>query len=120
MSLRLASIDPDGVVCVAADGEITFADTSQTSGNLLQTLLGENWMKHRLLLDMSRTQYIDSSAVAWLIDTHKKLGEGGGRLVVHSVQPPVRQVLKLLRIDQLISLVPDQAAARQALTENKA
>lgn len=113
MKLQLVSIEKNGMVKIATQGNITSADIDATGPNPLEQILGRNWYQSRVLLDMSDTQYIDSSAIGWLIGTSKQLKDGGGALVVYGVQPAVRQVLDLLKVGRVIPLVEDEEAARQ-------
>src|SRR2546421_7257793 len=102
MKLTLVSIEKDGIVRVAADGNITAADFDASGKNPLETLLGITWFTNKVLLDMSKTDYIDSSAIGWLIGCHKSFKDGGGTLVVHHVQPSVRQILDVLKIGKVV------------------
>src|SRR5215212_1490096 len=113
MKLKLVSIEKDGTVRVAADGNITTADFHGTSGkNPLEAILGATWFSNRVLLNLEQTDYIDSSAIGWLIGSHKAFKEGGGTLVVHSVQPSVRQILDLLKIERVVPICADERQAR--------
>jgi anti-anti-sigma factor len=118
MKLSMVSIEKDGVVRVRAEGTITTVDFPADGKNPIQDLLGENWATNRVLLDLSRTSYIDSSAIGWLINTQKELKAHGGRIAVHSIQPAVMQILRVLRIEKVLPLVEDEAAARTQLTAN--
>lgn len=113
MKLQLDSIEKDGVVKIATQGNITSADIDATGPNPMEPILGKNWHQSRVLLDMSNTQYIDSSAIGWLIGTSKQLKDGGGTLVIYGVQPAVRQVLDLLKVGRIVPIVEDEAAAKQ-------
>ena len=112
MKLTLTSIEKDGIVRVAADGNITTADFDSSGKNPLESLLGVTWFTNRVLLNLDRTDYIDSSAIGWLIGTHKAFKEGGGTLVVHSLQPAVKQILTVLKIGRVVPLVADETEAR--------
>src|SRR5262245_6637636 len=101
MKLTLVSIEKDGVVRVTADGNITAADFDASGRNPLEALLGVTWFGNRVLLNLDRTDYIDSSAIAWLIGCQKSFKDGGGMLVVHSVQPAVKQILDVLKIGRV-------------------
>jgi anti-anti-sigma factor len=113
MKLQLVSIERDGVVKIATQGNITSADIDAAGPNPLEQILGKNWFQSRVLLDMSNTQYIDSSAIGWLIGTSKQLKDGSGSLVVYGIQPAVRQVLDLLKVGRVVPLVEDETAAKQ-------
>lgn len=118
MKLSLVAIDKEGFIRVATDGNLTStALNGDSSGfSLMENTLGKNWASNRVLLDMSRTNYIDSTAVGWLISCNKQFKANGGQLVVHSVQPAVRQVLDLLKIGKVVPIVDDETAARAFVT----
>ena len=120
MKLQLVSIEKDGLVKIATQGNITSADLDQSGPNPLQAILGQNWNQSRVLLDMGDTQYIDSSAIGWLIGTSKQVNQGGGTLVAHGVQPAVRQVLDLLKVGRVVPIVEDEQAARQVASTRAA
>jgi len=84
MKLSMVSIDKDGIVRVAAEGNITSADFPADGKNPLETLLGLTWSNTRLLLNLSKTSYIDSSAIGWLIGTTRAFRDAGGRFVIHN------------------------------------
>jgi anti-anti-sigma factor len=120
MKLSLVRIDKGGFVALAAEGTITTADVQGAAAkgvNVFEGVLGPGWATNQVLLDMGQVNFIDSSAIGWLIDSNKAFKKAGGRLVPHSIQPPVRQVLDLLRIGQAIPLASDEAAAK-AMLEN--
>jgi anti-anti-sigma factor len=112
MKLTLLSIEKDGIIRAATDGNITTADFEAGAKNPLETLLGETWFNTRVLLNMEKTDYIDSSAIGWLINSHKHFKDGGGALAVHSVQPSVKQILDLLKIGRVVPLAKDEPEAR--------
>lgn len=113
MKLQLVSIERDGLVKIATQGNITSTDIDAAGPNPLEKILGKNWSQMRVLLDLNETQYIDSSAIGWLIGSGKHLREGGGTLVVYGVQPAVRQVLDLLKVGRVVPLVEDELGAKQ-------
>ena len=113
MKLQLVSIEKDGIVKVATQGNITSADIDTSGPNPMETILGANWAGFRTLMNMGDTQYIDSSAIGWLIGTSKSIKEAGGTLVVHDVQPAVRQVLDLLKVGRVVPIVDDEPAAKE-------
>ncbi len=116
MSLRVARIEPDGIVHVASEGDITLQHIQAANNqNLLHHLLGDNWPENRLLIDLSQTTQIDSAAVGWLITTHEKITRHGGGIVLHSIRPSVRRVLEILHVDRLIDIVPDAEAGNALL-----
>ena len=112
MKLTLLSIEKDGIIRVATEGNITTADFEAGAKNPFETLLGATWFSTKVLLNMEKTDYIDSSAIGWLIACQKSFRDGGGALIAHSVQPSVKQILDVLRIGRVVPLVKDEAEAR--------
>ena len=112
MKLSLVSIEKEGLIRVATDGNITSTDFQADAKNPLAQIMGQTWSTNKLLLDMDKTAYIDSTAIGWLISCHKEFKNHGGVFVVHSVQPAVKQVLDLLKIGKVVPIVDNEAAAR--------
>jgi anti-anti-sigma factor len=115
--LRIVSIDNDPSIRLAVDGPLTAEKISAAAGKMLGCLLGGGWARHRILMDLGHVDYIDSSAVGWLLNCHKAMQNAGGSIVLHSIQPTVMRVLKLLKIDTIIPVVDDEQAASQALAQ---
>ncbi len=112
MKLNLVSIEKGGIIRVGAEGKITADDLLLHGVNPLQSLMGSTWASNKVLLDFERVHYIDSSAVGWLISSHKEFKSAGGAMVVHSIQPTVKQILDLLKIGRVVPMADDEAAAR--------
>jgi anti-anti-sigma factor len=114
MKLSLISID-SGVVRVATDGKITAEDLRADAHNPFEMILGGNWASNRVCLDLSHTPYIDSSAIGWLINSHKQFKAHGGQVAIHSITPGVQKLFELLKIGKVIVLAANEASAVSAL-----
>jgi anti-anti-sigma factor len=111
--LSVVSIEKDGYIRLASTGSITAAGAHFLGNNPLESVLGATWSANRVLLDLSQTDFIDSAAIGWLIQSAKEFSRNGGKLAVHSLTPRVRQMLNLLKIGQLVALLSDEEAALQ-------
>jgi anti-sigma B factor antagonist len=112
MKLSLSSIEKAGYVKLATEGEITTEDLAQAKEkNPLEGVLGASWASNNVLLNLSGTPFIDSSAIGWLLDTHRKMQQAGGKFVVHSLQPRVSDLLELLKLGTVLNLKPDEKSA---------
>lgn len=67
-----------------------------------------------LWLDFSPTEFMDSSGLHLLIETHRRLESLSRRLAVICPQGPVRRLLELAGMTELIPLYHDRAAAQRA------
>jgi anti-sigma B factor antagonist len=69
----------------------------------------------KLLLDFAGVGYIDSSGLATLIEYFQGVQGFGGKLVLVSLSPRVKNVFEIVRLEQIFSLHPDVAAGLAAL-----
>jgi anti-anti-sigma factor len=110
MKLSVTSIDRH-LVRIEAEGEITMRDFRAEGPDPFDTLLGAGWATHKVLLDFRRVNFVDSSAIGWLMTCRREFERGGGLFLVHSIQPRVRQVLDLLRVGKALPLLGDENEA---------
>lgn len=119
MSVKVESTEDDGVVLLACYGELDGLQMPEGDGDEkgMKDLLGQGWASERIVLDMSGATYIDSAAVGWLLSLHKGFTKAGGKMVVCALQPTVRRVIELMRIQQVIPIVDDKGQALAKLRE---
>src|SRR5438132_1007382 len=94
MNLILEGREADHVK-VACQGNLTVMP-STGQGDGLKQVVGADCFEQRVLLNMAGTNYVDSSGVSWLLVTHSRFVDGGGKLVIHSAPPRVRETFDLL------------------------
>jgi anti-anti-sigma factor len=117
MKLSLLSIEKDGLIRIAAQGEITSRTFQPDQGNPLSEVMGASWASSRVLLSFENVPYIDSFAVGWLLSTNREFASNGGKLVIHSIRPSVSQIFDLLKISRVMTFAESEQAARNALHE---
>ena len=115
--LSIISKDASGTFFMAAYGEATARDFPTADSTHFDQLLGPQWSEQRIALDMDAVPYLDSSAIGWLIRSQKRFRDAGGFLALHSVQPHVRNILNLLKIERVVPMARDAAAAHQLLLQ---
>jgi anti-anti-sigma factor len=118
MKLSLVSIEKAGFVHLATEGEITSQDFGDTSINPLEGVLGTAWSSNNIMLNLEKTGYLDSSALGWLINSHRSCKAAGGKFVLHSAQPRVQEVFDLLKMRVVLNLKDNEAAAREVFASN--
>ena len=69
----------------------------------------------RLLIDLTKVRYIDSSGLAVLIETLQRVMAYGGRFGLCGLSESVRAIFHVACLDQVFRIFPDQAAATAAL-----
>lgn len=58
----------------------------------------------RLVVDLLRVEFIDSSALGVLVGIHRDAERNAGKLLLVSPEGPARQIFTLSRTDQLLNL----------------
>jgi anti-anti-sigma factor len=109
MKLKLLSVDKK-LVHVECSETITLIDIQERDP--LDALLGVGCASNQIMLNLSKTTYIDTGAVSWFIRCNRECKAAGGCFVIHSIPPMVKQVLQLLRMNELLHLAEDEAEAR--------
>ena len=100
--------DGDAVI-VAVRGEIDLQNSPELRTELLDLLT-----KHapqRLVINLAQVPYMDSSAIAVLVESLQKLRKSGGRLFLIGLQPRVRGLLEIARLDSIFVIAKDEAEA---------
>jgi anti-anti-sigma factor len=117
MKLTIRSQD-DALVRLSCDGAIR--QISLAPGrDPLEELLGADAFRRRVLIDLEKTDFIDSSGIGWMIACQKHFVQAGGKLIFHSAPPLVQQVFDLLQLQRVLNLAVDEAAARASAQEGR-
>jgi len=65
----------------------------------------------KLIVDLARVTYIDSSGLAVLIEGMQNVQEYGGKFALAGLQEPVRTIFEIARLDQVFRIFPNVNAA---------
>jgi anti-sigma B factor antagonist len=68
----------------------------------------------KLVIDLSRVTYIDSSGLAALIEGMQNVNEYGGLFAIAGLQETVRTIFEIARLDQVFRIFPDADSALAA------
>lgn len=79
----------------------------------LDKLLGTRGYAQPVVLSMAETRFIDSSGLSWLVVCHKRFIQAGGKLVLHSVTPTMMELFKMMRLELVLEVAEDEAAAME-------
>jgi anti-anti-sigma factor len=115
MKLSLRSIEGE-VLSLQCEGWITQAHMKPGTDAFV-AVCGSRTYCQRVLLDLDKTEFVDSSGIGWLMACQKRFTRDHGVLVIHSVPPTIRNVFDLLRLNTVLHLAPDEASARKLALE---
>lgn len=116
MKMKIASIEPN-VVRIAIEGDAQGPSPEDQSRGLAN-LLGEGWNAKRVLIDFSGVRVAGSAAIGWLLLLQRQFKQGGGKLAIHSMRPEVSRAFKLLKVDSILNIFPEEHTALAALEGN--
>jgi anti-sigma B factor antagonist len=111
--MELAVHDNHGVTVVMVAGEMDVGNSAQL-GEELDRLLTEGPKK--VVIDLAKVSFVNSSGLATLVCYYKRAHSNCGDISLAALQPPVRQVFQLTRLDRIFDLQPDVAKAVQRFT----
>ena len=84
-------------------------------GQSLYRLVDER-KAHKLLVDFSRVKYLSSQAVGIVLTLNKKLGQSpDSSFILCGVGPQLLQLLKITRLDKILTIKPTQDEALKGL-----
>lgn len=96
------------VVTVA--GEVDLSWSSELRDAILQGLDA----RKPVLVELAQVSYIDSSGIASFVEGYQRARKARLKFILVGASPPVMAVLKLARLDRVLPLAADLAAAQAA------
>jgi len=113
MSMELKLVWNEGnLVRVESSGKVS-RDGWAPAHNPFADLFGPTIFSRNVLLNLKSSNYLDSTGVEWLLSNHKRFNAAGGKLVIHGFNPVMAQILKMMRMELVLNLAKDEAAAME-------
>lgn len=112
--MKLSISQDDGQsVQIAVQGHVTQKELAPLTEPLVD-LLGPGAYARQVRLDLSNTEYLDSSGVGWLLTCHKRMRQAGGHLTLQAPHPIVANVLRVLKLERVFTIEPPMSGAATA------
>ncbi len=109
MEIKLVSDDGD-ILRAKVTSRIIRYDPAPPQDPLVR-IGGRDIYKRTVLLDLSESDFVDSSGLSWLLVAHKRFCEANGKLILHSLSPGVLETIKMMRLDLVLNLAQDEPQA---------
>ena len=94
---------------ITVHGEIDLHNSPELRTELLH-LLADGTTK-KMVLNLADVPYMDSSAIAVLVEALQKLRKSSGKIYLTNLQPRVKGLLEIARLDTIFRVVKDLDAA---------
>jgi anti-anti-sigma factor len=107
-------VEPD-IIVASLTGQLNLGNRLADFEHTVKTRIGEGFRK--MILDLSGVTFIDSSGVGMVATCAGAMGKAEGRLVVVGAPGKVNQIFEITRLNRVIAIYPDFAAACQAFSE---
>jgi anti-anti-sigma factor len=109
----LAFHDDHGVTVIDLSGGLDETRSAEL-GALFDRLLTEG--RRLFVIDLRAVDFIDSAGLAMLVRCFKRVRSGVGNLALVALQPSVRRVFELTRLDRSFDILTDVTEAVQRFT----
>jgi anti-sigma B factor antagonist len=103
---------PHGAHVIAAAGEIdifTAPELKRAVGNAI------DGGARAIVVDLTETRFLDSTALGVLIGAVKRLRLVDGRMVIVNTEPSTAKTFEITGLDQIFQIVPDRESAMSVL-----
>ena len=112
--MKLSMVDDRGVCVVCVDGDVEGNQSAVLTQFLGAMLLSG---RRRFVLDLSLVGFIDSSGLAAVVTFLKRVRGEHGDLLLAGLQPEVRRVMDLTRLDRVFEALPTVQEAHHEMVQ---
>lgn len=100
--------------------QVICLDTPQmdalNSEELKQKLLDEAGKASRMVIDLSKVQFVDSSGLGVLLGLVRKMHEQSGSIAFCSPRPPVQALFRMVRLTNIVTIHENRDDALAAVS----
>ena len=106
--MEVKTFEKEGVLVFQVDGEINIS----TSPELKKQF--EKQTAKKIVVDLAKVAYIDSSGLATLVEILKRTKSQSGSLVLSGLSDKVKSLFEITKLDKLfqVSMTQDEALSR--------
>ena len=111
-TVQISSRWRDDSMILDISGDVDFANSLEARQSLLDAVRESR--SHRVVVNLSQVQYIDSSGVASLVEALKASRDLGSRFILFGLRPSVREVFQLSRLNTVFEIYDNEEEALAA------
>lgn len=102
---------PSGVLVIEVEGQLIVGNRQELKAVIQQAL---EHGERKLLIDFTKTGYIDSSGLGTLVSISKQAREEGGELRLSGLNEDLRSLFELTKLDTLFAIADSSSQALAA------
>ncbi len=110
IKMKIASEYSDGRLTVYLAGELDHHSAKMTVSGIAESI--DRYLPRDLVLDLAQLGFMDSSGIAVIVRSYKKMRDAGGRMYIENAQAQPMRVLDASGVDRLLPI----AAKREVIT----
>ena len=96
--MEIKSTEKEGVLMVEVNGEINISSSPELKKAF------DKFQTSKVVINMTRVGYIDSSGLATLVELLKKTKVKGGSLTLTNLSDKVKSVFEITKLDKLFGV----------------
>jgi len=108
--------EEDGVKFVEVCGTVDQQQVSPLVDPLADAFSGDVYSGN-VLLNLAKTDSLDSSGVGWLLGCHKRFRQSGGKMVLYSLSTMVGNTLRVLNMHMVFKIAKNEQAAVELMAK---
>ncbi len=106
----LRNLRSEGTAVLASiHGDIDLHNSPDLRGRLLRMLEGKK--PEKVILNLAEVPYMDSSAIAVLVETMQRVRPHKGKIILTNLQPRVKSLIEIAKLHTVFGIAADEAAA---------
>ncbi len=107
MKIQVQS-ESEGVELIKLEGDLDFHCSPELREELSKLV---DRQASKILIDLKKVNYIDSSGLATFVELFQKMKRYGGKLVLFNLTQSVRSVFEIAKLDSIFKLAQNQEEA---------
>lgn len=107
--MEIKSAEKDGVLFVEVQGEINIASSPELKKAF------DKVQASKVVINMAKVGYIDSSGLATLVELLKKCKMKGGSLSLTQLSDKVKSLFEITKLDRLFGIFPTDDTALKSI-----
>lgn len=100
--------DAQGVQLIQLEGDLDFHSSPELRAELAKLIDGQ---ASKVLVDLKKVNYIDSSGLATFVELFQKMKRYGGKLILFNLTQGVRSVFEIAKLDTIFRLANSEKDA---------